>query len=783
MRPWPTLSIRSKVCLSALVVGVLLATAVSTAMERTAARAVEQSSVTHAAAVVGNVRLLRAYYTANVVGRATSHGVVFTHDYASRDGALPLPATLVHELNALEAASASGTGATQRRVRLFSPNPFPWRRDTGGLRDDFDRAAWAAVNARPEEPFWRLENVNGQATVRYAVADRLVDQTCVNCHNSHPQTPRADWQLGDVRGVISLAMPIGDGLAVARSDARKSAGIIIALSAFGLLVVVLYVDKCVLGPIVRLTEATRAIVTGDLSGRIIVTGSDEVGRLATSFDAMVVELGARDQALRRHRCELEQTLDERTRSLATRNAAMRGILDNVEQGLVSVGIDGRMSGESSAILAHWLRPGFPGEAFAACIGRLDACAGRSFESGIWQVGEGFLPTEVAIDQLPKRMTNGAQTLGLAYRPVTTAGRVESILVMVSDVSDEVARARAEGEERELLGVLAWVSKDKGALLDFIDESDALIDLLAGADLDVVTTGRYVHTLKGNSSVFGVERMAAQCEALETTLEANDGVASLEDLAALCEVWFDFRAKVDVIVDKRRSCIEIDFAEYEATVAAVTQQAPPEEVARRMRAWELEPTRLALARLGEQARSIAQRSSRGSLRVRIEDHAMRVDKPRWRSFWSSLVHVVRNTVAHGLETDAERAAANKDPTGELFLETRLEGSVFVVEVGDDGRGIDWEAIRVQAVRRGLRSTSHADLVEALFADGLTTRAHANELCGRGVGLAAARAATAELGGTVSVESCAGQGARFRFTFHADARESDAGGSIAEERAAA
>ncbi|MEO8553944.1 MAG: ATP-binding protein, partial [Kofleriaceae bacterium] len=93
----------------------------------------------------------------------------------------------------------------------------------------------------------------------------------------------------------------------------------------------------------------------------------------------------------------------------------------------------------------------------------------------------------------------------------------------------------------------------------------------------------------------------------------------------------------------------------------------------------------------------------------------------------------------------------------------------ITLADDGRGIDWEAIRAKAEREGLPTATREDLIAALFADGLSTRDQASEVSGRGVGLGALRAAVAALGGTVDVASTPGAGTRFELRFPDPAAE--------------
>jgi two-component system chemotaxis sensor kinase CheA len=123
------------------------------------------------------------------------------------------------------------------------------------------------------------------------------------------------------------------------------------------------------------------------------------------------------------------------------------------------------------------------------------------------------------------------------------------------------------------------------------------------------------------------------------------------------------------------------------------------------------------------------------------------------------------VDHGLEPADERRRLNKPVPARLELSAKLAGDRLVVEFSDDGRGIDWRALGAKAQRLGIPAESEHELVEALFASGVSTREQADAVSGRGVGLGAARDACRELGGRVEVLTSAGAGTTFRFSWPA------------------
>ncbi len=116
---------------------------------------------------------------------------------------LSIPATFLHDVGK-ELSHDSKTGI---QVRQYSDYPFPWRTD-GGPHDDFEREALVRLRqSNGQETVHDFTEIDGEPVVRYAQA-RIMKQSCVDCHNTHPLSNRKDWKVGDVRGVLEIIRPL-----------------------------------------------------------------------------------------------------------------------------------------------------------------------------------------------------------------------------------------------------------------------------------------------------------------------------------------------------------------------------------------------------------------------------------------------------------------------------------------------------------------------------------------------------------------------------------------------
>ena len=182
---------------------------------------IEDGAVHDAAKFNRAVSEFRAVYTSEVVSRARTAGVQSRHDYSKHAGAIPLPATL-----SMMPGNRLGENEDEIRTRLYSDYPFPWRKD-GGPRDEFEQEALMALRAQPDQPFYRFEPHGGEPVLRYATAD-LMRGSCVNCHNTHADTPRTGWKVGDVCGVLSVTVPMKNAVTRAHASVQSQFYVLVA---------------------------------------------------------------------------------------------------------------------------------------------------------------------------------------------------------------------------------------------------------------------------------------------------------------------------------------------------------------------------------------------------------------------------------------------------------------------------------------------------------------------------------------------------------------------------
>jgi len=503
-----------------------------------------------------------------------------------------------------------------------------------------------------------------------------------------------------------------------------------------------------------LTRVSRTTLIAGLAGAVL-------GALVIFFFTRQVSL--RDAQLNDYAHNLEEKVEARTRELDDRNRGMRLVLDNVVQGFITIGLDGKMASERSAIVDRWFGEPAADATFSSYLAPHSTDLPAWFDLGLDSVRDDFLPLELCLEQMPKRFTAGPKTFEIKYSPIFKGDKLDRILLIVSDVTEHIIRERAEREQREMVTLFQRITADRSGFDEFLEEAAGLVSSLATPG-DALVERRTIHTLKGNCAIYGLESYAELCHGIETELAESTEPISAAQRETLAEGWRKVTQQmVRLLGQARRNVVEVEFAELARVVEKAKQGLAGRDLAAVLTSWSHEPIERRFERLAKHATSLATRLGKGDVEIAIIDDDIRLDTSRWAGFWSAMIHAVRNAVDHGLESTEQRIALGKSPRPKLtFTATRARGRLLI-SLADDGKGIAWEAVRAKARAKGLPADTQLDLEHALFADGLSTNDQATDTSGRGVGMSALRDAVIALSGVVSIESRADAGTTLRFQF--------------------
>jgi two-component system chemotaxis sensor kinase CheA len=512
-----------------------------------------------------------------------------------------------------------------------------------------------------------------------------------------------------------------------------------AAIAIGLTILLLTIARfAIVRPLGKLVVAANRIERG-LASDIEVRSHDEIGQLALAFRSMARAINTREERI------------------VARNRDMRLVLDNVEQGFLTLDLQARHSEERSRVVDEWFGAPEPGAPFWSYLARIDPKAGERFEVGWTLITDNLMPLEASLDLLPKRIQVESRLFELSYRPILKEEALEQLLVVITDVTARIERERALVVERETMSVFKRIMSDRSVFEEFFEEATVLVARIRNSDgLDLPGLQRAVHTLKGSSATYGIESVADLCHTIEYEIGESAGVVSDERKRELRALW----ARVDRIRAEfsAEPGVTVRRDEHRALLQALEARGVM-DLAARLASWEFEPASRRLELIGKQIESLARRLGKGEVQVRIMPTDLRLPAKRWAALWNAMSHIARNTADHGLDTRERRIELGKPERATVTLSLTHADSELILSIGDDGRGIDWAAIAARGKRLGLPVDTRDQLKAALFAHGVSSRESITPTSGRGVGLSAVLDVVNTLGGRIEVHSELGKGATF------------------------
>ena len=150
-----------------------------------------------------------------------------TRNYQNQKNTIPPPFT-----NTIELGKRLSDRQIGHWIGIYSKYPYPSRQETGGIKDRFEREAWNFLVNHPHQAFYRREKVNNITRFRYGEAI-VMKPSCIGCHNTLPDSPKKDWQVGDVRGVIETSLPLNQFISQKKVALRETFFMLGGVSCLG----------------------------------------------------------------------------------------------------------------------------------------------------------------------------------------------------------------------------------------------------------------------------------------------------------------------------------------------------------------------------------------------------------------------------------------------------------------------------------------------------------------------------------------------------------------------
>jgi len=494
-----------------------------------------------------------------------------------------------------------------------------------------------------------------------------------------------------------------------------------------------------------------------------------------------------------HKEENLRIISENNRTLeakvAERTAAIQDLMDNTGQGFLSFGPDFKINMEHSKACETFFGADLTGR------NALDLLFLQSETHPPEQVKELaemlFSGTDMALVDvlLPERIEVNGRTLGCQFKVIDAGGTSRKIMIILTDITKEVALAAQVKADEERQAVVVKVAMDRTGFLQFLRELEGLLAGihrsldLSGQQFDLRQLLRNFHTIKGGSASYALHKVARKAHEIESRLEpASKGREALgtellaeiktetQDLERLLQEALTMLG--DIIPPEERNQHETVYRVADSKIlkleSFMLERIGAQHLALIKKEIEHLCAQPVASLLRKYANAAEELGNRLNKQVQVEIKGLEVEVPMKKldNFFAALIHLVRNSVDHGLEDSATRTMLGKPAFGKLLIEASRHNGEFVIKVEDDGAGIDQERVTRIAVEKGLITANealHLPLGRAIgfiFEPGFSTKDQVSDVSGRGVGMDAVKAEVEALRGRILVETWPDQGTRFQ-----------------------
>lgn len=579
-------------------------------------------------------------------------------------------------------------------------------------------------------------------------------------------------------GTVTLRFSLASENAEFATTKGRILGLSVGMTLFAAALLTGLARRILIRPVERLVAAAQRLEAGERT-EVVASANDEVGRLAGAFNLMAGAIADRESRLASARQSLQELVDHMRQGIVVFGAG--GAVEELTSRRAAVifgGTEPTMAGFAGRDIRALLYPAaseFDAEAFA-----FNEWVGAVFDlpAASWDELSALAPKEVVVE----RADGVTLELALEFRPIAQGDRVARVMLLVTDETERRRLERAVKSQeslhsRQIGAMRRLIAGGAGMFASFIEDTHSRIRrchelaaaLLADQKLeDLDELFQHLHTLKGEARSFDLGELEGEIVGAEDAIDELRQDHRRGSDASLTRCVGAILARLDAMATKVSRARE-SFIEASPIGGSVLEQITVQRsLVQRLSALTQDRD----DEIGEVARSLASRPfgeiaaslvdgvsgwairERKTIAVEVRGREVPIFGPHASILRGALTHLLRNAVAHGIETVDARQTAGKPPQGRILFECRQEGGQTVIVVEDDGAGLDVAALRARGEELGL-PVGMAPM-ELAVTPALSTAKAVDDLAGRGMGLSAVCSDLGRIGWDLTMTSEFAQG---------------------------
>ncbi len=499
-------------------------------------------------------------------------------------------------------------------------------------------------------------------------------------------------------------------------------------------------------------------------------------------EGVIDELRKAQAELENYSRNLEKMVEERTAEVRTLNQKLTALLDSLDQGFLIFDESGDCWEITSKACEDVLETNPAGQKIWDVL-HLPDSQREGFTKWLMTLFGEMLPFDDLVELGPQRFAHSkGKHIELDYYPIRNQDeKIEALVLVATDITNLVeARQQAE-KEKAHAGLILKMFQQKRSFLNFYEESQGLMSQLQALTAlpqekwNANDLFRVLHTLKGGAASFSIREitsLAHELEGLLPQLKEDPEAFSRPQWDAitheLTDRYSEFQNFVHHLLGETQytnvSNVEVPRPDLIRILDILESWSKTKDWAAQLKQhYLMEPLKTSFEAYAHMTQKLAEQLGKRMAPLQFKNPEYRWVYEPHKSFVTSLVHVFRNAIDHGLETPEERRACGKSEEGLISIEVQDQGDNIQIKISDDGRGINIFKIKQKLIEKGIstENLSPHDLAMSIFEPQFSTSTEVTDVSGRGVGLDAVKHEVEKLGGTVNLEFQEGCGTSFIF----------------------
>lgn len=557
------------------------------------------------------------------------------------------------------------------------------------------------------------------------------------------------------------------------------------------LIISLIFSKKITQPILKLVDKTRAIADGNFDSTVEVTTNDELQILGSSVNtmsskimelldeqkAMIKELEVANIKLDEYNKNLEGIVAERTKELSSANNFITAMINSLDQGLFVFDKSKKCLDIFTKACESMFNK-IPKSIEVAKLLGLKGSEVEGFEKWTNVIFSNMMPFDAAKSLGPKNVVHSRygkddfKFISLDYYPMTNSeDELENVVVVATDKTIEVESEEKFKEKDAYVSMILNIIKNKKAFYDFLDEMNEMLVKLSEfsnhKDLTNVAMIAF-HSMNGGFANYSIAHLVRVARESETQIKSFIGNrAELENLLKFLIKNFKHErdtliAQIETQLADTKNKVEISKTDLAQLKSRINKGEDPKLLFNEY--FEKSKISEIFTPYSDLVAQISKQLNKPMTPILIIGGETRISTENIKEFSSSLVHLFRNCMDHGIESTDKRIEAGKPEEGSITISCHVdEQNHLRITVQDDGAGINVVKVREILTEKGIshENLSDKEAMMYIFKPDFSTAEVLTELSGRGVGMSAIDQAITNMNGVLDLESEQGKGSKFIF----------------------